>query len=407
MLGSRKWQRPSFKSSNRNTHLATNGSGLNPTEDQFSGSPSGRGAEPQPGQSANPPQPTVPEIFVNTSLINLVSPERVTHAPDPAGSDAAAPANSAGSQPRFKMSTVKAEPPILHRVRQAQAARESAKPTVPPAPAAPPSQSFLTTSSAVSAQVSEPVPPQNPAADPVVHPISSTPRVTSTTRPLAGLAAGDSLSERKAEAAKAAAQATAEMPGSAPLSADLPGNTEKLTQADARSGGETEPDEIVLGRRQLAGVLFVLVAALVIFVFLAYMAGKGSAREANGSTLGPLLANPSQTMPGLARPAPVAAPNNSTTQNQVELPKPAIKPSPPIFGVPQPGARYLRTAVVDKGVAILLTQGLRAHGLEAFATPGSVPRTFRVLIGPLVDQTAFLKAKDTADDLDLPTTLHK
>ena len=52
---------------------------------------------------------------------------------------------------------------------------------------------------------------------------------------------------------------------------------------------------------------------------------------------------------------------------------------------------------VEKGMATILTEGLRSHGFDAFVAPGPSDKIFRVLIGPLPDPEAFRKAKAAVD----------
>ena len=140
----------------------------------------------------------------------------------------------------------------------------------------------------------------------------------------------------------------------------------------------------------MAGLLLVVVTLITVFAAVAYLTGKGSAAKV------PIVITAAPRAITSAAPAPVP-----------EHPTAPPRKSVPLFGTPVAGGRYLQTAAVDKGVAVLLTEGLRARGLEAFASPTATPKIFRVLIGPLPDQTAYLRAKDTMDDLDLPSTAHK
>jgi cell division septation protein DedD len=59
--------------------------------------------------------------------------------------------------------------------------------------------------------------------------------------------------------------------------------------------------------------------------------------------------------------------------------------------------------VIEKGLAAVWAEGLRTHGLEAFAAPGPSDglNLWRVLIGPLPDPQAYQRAKDVLDTLGL------
>jgi len=56
---------------------------------------------------------------------------------------------------------------------------------------------------------------------------------------------------------------------------------------------------------------------------------------------------------------------------------------------------------------VILAEGMRLHGFEAFAAPGPNGRIFRVLIGPLPDPDAFREAMLKVDTLDLATFARK
>ena len=58
---------------------------------------------------------------------------------------------------------------------------------------------------------------------------------------------------------------------------------------------------------------------------------------------------------------------------------------------------------VEKGVAVIFAEGLRKHGLTSFVAPGPSEKIFRVLIGPLADPQAYVKAKDVVDQIGLST----
>lgn len=76
---------------------------------------------------------------------------------------------------------------------------------------------------------------------------------------------------------------------------------------------------------------------------------------------------------------------------------------PPIFAAPQTGALYLQMGAVEKGMAVVLAEGLRRHGFPSFVAPGPSERIFRVLIGPFTKQEDFKKAKAEVDAIDLGT----
>jgi hypothetical protein len=71
------------------------------------------------------------------------------------------------------------------------------------------------------------------------------------------------------------------------------------------------------------------------------------------------------------------------------------------------GKVYLQVGAVERGMAVILAEGMRVHGLDAFVAPGPNDRVFRVLIGPLVDPEAFRLAMLKVDSLDLATFARK
>jgi cell division septation protein DedD len=148
--------------------------------------------------------------------------------------------------------------------------------------------------------------------------------------------------------------------------------------------------EIVLGKQQMAGVLFVATVMLVVISAVSYLAGKG---------LSPApLKEPEPAPMAAAAPAPVPA---VILEKPATLP--AIQPEAPLFSEPDPGATYLQMGAVEKGIAIIFAEGLRKHGLDAFVAPGPHEKIFRVLIGPMADPQAYERAKNIVDQIGLTT----
>jgi len=177
-----------------------------------------------------------------------------------------------------------------------------------------------------------------------------------------------------------------------------------------------EPDdyEIVLGRRQLASVSFVAVVLMAVLSTVSYVAGKAMspvAGKAPSAITGQAMAStvPAATPPPVARtpileativpPAvPVAPISRTKGDGQAEA---------PLFADPLNGAVYIQIGAVEKGIAVLLAEGLRSDGLESFVAPGPNERVFRVLIGPLPNPGSFTRAKETVDLLGLATFARK
>jgi hypothetical protein len=145
--------------------------------------------------------------------------------------------------------------------------------------------------------------------------------------------------------------------------------------------------EFVLGRRQVASLLFVASVILMICVAAAYMAGR--------------------SMPPKASPA-IAA---TVEPREPEPPPIVLNQEPerelPLFAEPKAGQVYIQMGAVEKGVSVIFAEGLRKRGLPSFVAPGPSEKIFRVLIGPLPDPAAYMKAKDAVDQIGLATFARK
>ena len=170
--------------------------------------------------------------------------------------------------------------------------------------------------------------------------------------------------------------------------------------SDSEAGEPSAEYEIVLGRRQIASLLFVAIVLAVVFSAVSYLAGRGAAPK-------PVQLPPAP--PVVAAPVPAPAPVIEATTT-VLPPEPVIpatkndaKMEAPIFADPTAGAVYLQMGAVEKGMAVIFAEGLRKHGFDAFVAPGPSEKIFRVLIGPLPDPDSFLRAKAAVDAIDLGT----
>ena len=161
--------------------------------------------------------------------------------------------------------------------------------------------------------------------------------------------------------------------------------------------------EIVLGRAQIASWLFVGVVAVAICSSLTYLAAEKIAAK---------------KIAAISRPAvplaPVAASSVLPQASIMVAPKTDLaslvknqKPAPPLFAEPEMGKVYIQIAAVERGMAILLTEGLRSHGFDSFVAPGPNDKVFRVLIGPLPDPAAFRQAMVTVNAMDLANFARK
>lgn len=147
---------------------------------------------------------------------------------------------------------------------------------------------------------------------------------------------------------------------------------------------EPQEFEFVLGRRQVASLLFVASIVLMICVAASYSAGRAMSPKASpAASVTVAAARESEPPPIILNQEPV--------------------PEAPLFAEPKSGSVYIQMGAVEKGVAIIFAEGLRKHGLTAFVGPGPSEKIFRVLIGPLPDPAAYVKAKEVVDQIGLST----
>jgi cell division septation protein DedD len=145
--------------------------------------------------------------------------------------------------------------------------------------------------------------------------------------------------------------------------------------------------EFVVGRRQIASLLFVSTVFMMICVAAAYMAGKAMSGKTPAQAASPVAAA------SVAR-EPDAPPINLNQE-------PA--PEPPLFAEPKNGSVYIQIGAVERGIALVLAEGLRKRGFQSFVGPGPNEKIFRVLIGPLPDPASYVKAKEKVDQIGLAT----
>jgi cell division septation protein DedD len=172
-------------------------------------------------------------------------------------------------------------------------------------------------------------------------------------------------------------------------------------QSDASPSENQIDSEWVVGPRQMAALAFVAIAALALFSSISYMAGKA-------------VAAPSDALPPtqLTVPQPAPPPPQPSIGDQFasSVAAPTTKaPDAPVFADPQPGKAYIQMAAVERGVAAVFAEGLRAHGLTAFVAPGpaNTPNIYRVLIGPVVDTQAYTFDKIELDKIGLATFMRQ
>ena len=179
--------------------------------------------------------------------------------------------------------------------------------------------------------------------------------------------------------------ATVEKPAPAASPVERAAVTESTTEPIAKP----EEFEFVLGRRQVASLLFVASVILMICVAAAYMAGRLMSPRVSASVAAPPAVEPREP-----EPPPIVL-------NQEPVPE------LPLFAEPKAGKVYIQMGAVEKGVSVIFAEGLRKRGLAAFVAPGPSEKIFRVLIGPLPDPAAYMKAKDAVDQIGLSTFARK
>jgi hypothetical protein len=153
----------------------------------------------------------------------------------------------------------------------------------------------------------------------------------------------------------------------------------------------TEEFEFVLGRRQIASLLFVATVVIVVFSAFSYLAGEIVSKKANPAAVTPTP---------VAAPQPVAVADPLLQADIVEAP---AKPEAPLFADPKIDAVYLQMGAVEKGIGMIFAEGLRKHGFDAFVAPGPNDHIFRVLIGPIPDPRSFERTKEAVDKLGIGT----
>jgi cell division protein FtsN len=216
----------------------------------------------------------------------------------------------------------------------------------------------------------------------------------------------------------------------------------------ARPAETPEEFEIVLGRRQIASVLFVATVILALFSAVSYLAGQSisprkiapipPATAVAVSVPATEVSTPAPTVPmlnatiALSAPPPAVKPaigvakspglNTSTitvapitaaskTVSPRSVPPTSVAPAvlrevstdAPVFAEPVGGAMYLQMGAVDRGAAAIFAEGLRKRGFHSFVATGPNATLFRVLIGPLRDTAEYARTKDALDRIGVNT----
>jgi hypothetical protein len=163
-----------------------------------------------------------------------------------------------------------------------------------------------------------------------------------------------------------------------------------------------EEFELVVGRRQVAGILFLVLVVVAVCSGGSYLAGKAiSATRELPAEPEIKIEQPSVAPAPIPAPAPMPSPMLEATI----VPAPAtVKPAAadaPLFANPNPQAIYIQVGAVEKGVAVILAEGLRKHTLDSFVAPGPGTKSYRVLIGPFADAEGYQKARNIVSEIGL------
>lgn len=166
---------------------------------------------------------------------------------------------------------------------------------------------------------------------------------------------------------------------------------------ESPAGTEAEDFELVVGRRQAAALSFLALVVVALCSGASYLAGKAIAPREEAPI--PIINLEQPPVPMVeATMAPSALP-----AAQASLPAAPTVPvaEAPLFASPVAKAVYIQVGAVEKGVATVIAEGLRKHGLDSFVATGPSEKTYRVLIGPFADAAAYQKAQAVVDRIGL------
>ena len=251
---------------------------------------------------------------------------------------------------------------------------------------------------------------------------------------------------RETQRAQAAAASATAFTSAATRIPDAPPSSSAATKESSQLARTDY--ELVLGRGQIASCLFAGTIVVAIFAGGAYFAGKLSAMNcvaasnsipqatapvqvpsvvpSGGATASSV--NQLGTVPFMVNaPAASVELNNGASAAALSVPAPAgVTPpanaghdapaarvtaeatappvdvrSAPLFADPQRGALYLQVGAVERGMGMVIAEGLRQHGLASFVAPGPSERIFRVLVGPFATMNDYKQAKAEVDSIDV------
>ncbi len=158
-----------------------------------------------------------------------------------------------------------------------------------------------------------------------------------------------------------------------------------------------EESRLVLGNRQIAAALFLVLALVTVIAALSYIAGRATPAAASGaaSSVAGARQTPEQVIVVDAKSAaipqqpasPAAVPPTVAPSTPAAPAAPVSLPAGP-DAAPAPGTVFFQVASVDKGMADVSVQYLLEKGFSARRAPGASAAVYRVLVGPLEAGTA-------------------
>jgi cell division septation protein DedD len=161
--------------------------------------------------------------------------------------------------------------------------------------------------------------------------------------------------------------------------------------------GFKEDFELVVGRRQVAAFAFLALVLVTVCSGASYLAGKVISTHEEPAQ--PEIQVELPAPPPAPPPPPMLEATIAREPVAAPLPKPATEG--PLFANPNPKATYIQVGAVEKGVAVVIAEGLRRHALDSFVAPGPSTKTYRVLIGPFPDAAAYQRARNVVDQIGL------
>ncbi|HYV63397.1 MAG TPA: hypothetical protein VE958_12020 [Bryobacteraceae bacterium] len=161
-----------------------------------------------------------------------------------------------------------------------------------------------------------------------------------------------------------------------------------------------EEFELVMGRRQITAITFLALVLVAVCSGASYLAGK--VMSAGEEAVQPLikLDQPAAPLPPPMIEATIVPPPAAPVQSALPMASTHVAEAP-LFANSVPKAIYIQVAAVEKGVAMVIAEGLRSHALDAFVAPGPNERVFRVLIGPFQNAEGYQKARNIVDQIGL------